>query len=58
MKTDVSSFLKYLDVGATDLVNPHVIVPLIGRLKGETGERYHMMVLARVTVSGVMAGRC
>jgi hypothetical protein len=57
MKTDISGFLKYLDIGASDLTNPHVIVPLIGRLKGETGERYHMMVLARVTTSGVMAGR-
>jgi hypothetical protein len=57
MKADVSGFLKYLDVGAKDLNNPHAIVPLIGRLKGETGERYHMMVMARVTTSGVMAGR-
>jgi hypothetical protein len=56
MKTDISGFLKYLDVGAQDLAHPHVIVPLLGRLKGETGERYHMMVLARVTTSGVMAG--
>ena len=57
MKTDVAGFLKYIDVGAADAVSPHVIVPLIGRLKGETGERYHMMVMAEITVSGVMAGR-
>ena len=57
MKTDVAGFLKYLDVGAEDEDYPHVIVPLIGRLKGETGERYHMMVMARVTLSGIMAGR-
>jgi hypothetical protein len=57
MKTDISGFLKYLDVGAADEKNPHVIVPLIGRLKGETGERYHMMVMAWVTMSGVMAGQ-
>jgi hypothetical protein len=57
MNTDVLGFLKYLDVGAADMTNPHVIVPLIGRLKGETGETYHMMILARVTSSGVMAGR-
>jgi hypothetical protein len=57
MKADISGFLKYLDIGAQDLKTPHVIVPLIGRLKGETGERYHMMVMARVTLSGVMAGR-
>jgi hypothetical protein len=58
MKTDISpGFLKYLNVGAADLNNPDVIVPLIGRLKGETGKRYHMMVMVRVTASGVMVGR-
>jgi hypothetical protein len=57
MKADVSGFLKYLDVGAQDLNNPRVIVPLIGRLKGEIGERYHMMVMAHVTTSGVMLGQ-
>jgi hypothetical protein len=57
MKMDVAGFLKYLDVGAGDVENPHVIVPLIGHLKGETGERYHMMVMAGGTVTGVMAGQ-
>ena len=57
MKSDVAGFLKYLDVRAADEVTPHVIIPLISRLKGETGERYHMMVMARVTTRGVMAGR-
>jgi hypothetical protein len=51
MKPDISGFLKYLDVGAQDLSHPHVIVPLIGYLKGENGERYHMMVMARMKMS-------
>jgi hypothetical protein len=34
-----------------------VVVPLLGRLKGETGERYHMMILARVTNSGLEPGK-
>jgi hypothetical protein len=57
MKMDIMGFLKYLDAGAADLNNPHVIALLIGRLKGETRKRYHMMVMARVTASGVMTGR-
>jgi hypothetical protein len=32
---------------------PHVIVPLRGRFKGETGERCHLMPLANVTASGI-----
>lgn len=57
MKLDLAGFLKYLDVGATDPKHPHVILPILGRLKGETGERYHMIPMARVTKSGIMAGR-
>lgn len=57
MKVDVAGLLKYLDVGAADEKHPHVIVPLIGRLKGETGEQYHMFPMARVTKSGIAAGK-
>lgn len=56
MKVDVAGFLKYLDIGASDPKNPHLIVPLLGRLKGETGERYHMLPLSRTTSSGVPVG--
>lgn len=49
--------LKYIGPGAQDLERPHVVVPLIGRLKGETGERYHMVILARVTQSGIQVGK-
>jgi hypothetical protein len=33
-----------------------MVVPLLGRLKGEMGERYHMMILARETESGIQHG--
>jgi hypothetical protein len=56
MKVDIAGFLKYLDTGAEDSVRPHAIVPLLGRLKSEIGERYHMQVMARVTQSGMHAG--
>jgi hypothetical protein len=57
MKTDISGLLKYLDIEASDIFYPHVIIALLGRLKGEVGEQYHMVVMARVTNSGLMSGR-
>jgi hypothetical protein len=56
MKADIVGFLKYLDTGADVSVRPHAITPLLGRLKSEVGERYHMQVMARVTQSGMHAG--
>jgi len=56
VKIDLAGLLKHLEVGKQDVAHPHVIVPLLGRIKGETGERYHMMVLARETQSGIRAG--
>jgi hypothetical protein len=55
MKIDLAGLLKYLEIGRQDAEHPHVIVPLLGRIKGETGERYHMMVLAREMRSGIQA---
>jgi len=57
MKTDILGLLKYLDVGAGNEEFPHVVVPLIGRLEGELGECYHMLIMARVTRSGIEAGK-
>eukprot|EP00980_Cylindrotheca_fusiformis_P023557 scaffold10595_cov116-Cylindrotheca_fusiformis.AAC.1 len=56
MKIDVAGFLKYLEIGYEHPTHPHVVLPLLGRLKGEQGERYHMIFMARVTKSGVRAG--
>lgn len=56
VKVDIGGLAKYIDVGAQHSEHPHVIVPLVGRLKGETGERYHMLPMARVTKSGIQAG--
>ena len=46
----------FLDAGAEDVLRPHAIICLLGRLKSEIGERFHMQVMARVTKSGVPAG--
>ncbi len=55
VKIDLAGFLKHIEIGKQDVEHPHVIVPLIGRMKGETGERCHMCVLARETRSGTQA---
>lgn len=36
---------------------PHVIIPLMGRFKGETGERNVLRVLVETTKSGIQIGR-
>jgi hypothetical protein len=56
MKIDLGGLMKYLAPGRNHVTCPHVIVALLGRLKGETGERYHMMVMARTFKSGIVAG--
>ncbi len=39
--------------GKHDMTDPHVAAPLLGRLKGEDGERYHMLLIASQTASGL-----
>ena len=55
-KSDLAGFFRYIEVGKQDVRHPHVIVTLIGRIKGKTGERYHMCVLASETKSGIQSG--
>jgi hypothetical protein len=39
--------------GRLDAQDPHVMAPLLGCLKGEDGEQYHMLLLASQTASGL-----
>jgi hypothetical protein len=48
---DMFGTAKYLR--ATNTPANTVIVPLLGRFKGETGERYHLTPLAATTSSGI-----
>lgn len=48
---DMHGAAKYLI--ARDLPPNTVIIPLLGRFKGKTGERYHLTPLAAVTSSGI-----
>jgi hypothetical protein len=57
MKVDLGGLIKYLESGRNHTTCPHLIVALLlGRLKGETGERYHMMVMARESRCGIVRG--
>jgi hypothetical protein len=37
-------------------LSPHVMIPLLGRFKGETGERWHLLPIVWKTRSGIEAG--
>jgi hypothetical protein len=56
MKVDLGGLIKYLEVGCVHPWNPHLAVALLGRLKGEIGERYHIMVMAQESQSGIVGG--
>jgi hypothetical protein len=56
VKMDISGFLTYFEAGRDHPVHPHVMVPLLGRFKGETGERWHLLPIVWRTRSGIEAG--
>jgi hypothetical protein len=58
VKADTAGFVKFLlEVSREHPECPDLVVPLLGRLKGEMSERYHMMIFARETVSGLEPGK-
>jgi len=50
---DLFGLRKYMQQHPRDVGVECVIVPLLGRFKGETGEKYHLTPLAAVTSSGL-----
>ena len=46
-----------MDIGVGHSQYPHVIVPLIGRLKSRTGEQYYLFTMARHISAGINAGK-
>ena len=48
-----SDLISHNERGRHDPDIPHVVVPLLGRLKGETGEKSHLLLLANTTNSGI-----
>jgi hypothetical protein len=54
--TDLGGLRKYLD--ETQRLNrDHVIIPLLGRFKGELNSRYHLAPMAPITDSGLKVQR-
>jgi hypothetical protein len=56
VKMDISGFLTYFESGRDHAEHPHVMVTLLGRFKGETGERWHLLPVVWKTRSGIEAG--
>ena len=48
-----SDLIRHIGRGKLNVTSPHVVVPLLGRFKGETGERSHLLILANTTSSGL-----
>ena len=48
-----SDLINHNDRDRMDPDIPHVVVPLQGQFKGETGERSHLLLLANQTDSGI-----
>jgi len=49
---DLGEFIKHAEKGEDPRL-PHIVLPLIGRFKGERGEKHHLLPLAAVTNSGL-----
>ena len=49
---DLHGTIKYWDAGEVHEVK-HLVVPLLGRFKGETGESYHLLCAVDVTSHGL-----
>jgi hypothetical protein len=56
VKMDIAGFLTYYEAGKHHEKHPHVMIPLLGRFKGETGERWHLLPIVWKTRSGIEAG--
>ena len=54
--TDLAGLIKYKKETDQSGRDDYIILPLLGRFKGETGERYHLTPLAANTKSGIQTG--
>ena len=49
---DLYGLISHIKDGRSDVVTPHVVIPLLGRFKNEVGERLHLMLSVNETKSG------
>ena len=50
---DLHGLRLYIKEGLEPCDRPHVVAPFLGRFKNEIGERYHLLLLAPETQSGI-----
>jgi hypothetical protein len=50
---DLFGLRQHILKGKYNTKNPHVVTPLLGRLKGEDGKHYHMLLMASETALGL-----
>jgi hypothetical protein len=55
VKMDIAGFMLYFEAGR-DHASPHVMIPLLGRFKGKTGEQWHLLPIVWRSRSGIEAG--
>jgi hypothetical protein len=55
VEMNIAGLLKYFEAGR-DHLSPHVMIPLLGRFKGETGEQWHLLPIVWKTRSRIEAG--
>lgn len=48
-----SDLIRNISRGQYDTEIPHVVVPLLGRFKGELGERCHLVMMVNISNSGI-----
>lgn len=48
-----SDLIRHVNRGRMDRNFPHVVVPLLGRFKEETGKRSHLLIMTNTTKSGI-----
>ena len=48
-----SDLIRHVNRGRMDRNFPHVVVPLLGRFKEETGKRSHLLIMTNKTNSGI-----
>jgi hypothetical protein len=56
VKIDIAGFTTYFDSGKVNPEHPHVMIPLQGHFKEETGERWHLLPIVWKTRLGIKVG--
>ena len=56
VKIDITGFTTYFDSGKVHPEHPHVMIPLQGHFKGETGKMWHLLPIVWKTHLGIEVG--